>query len=638
MPSVELWLPSFLSAPCAKTTSAFKDHRTRIATSLHVFTSRPLHTPSTPSACFQSDARLRPLPARDVSHKMKIKLKNPLAGAPPPEQPTNSASQPPTPSTGPKLALKIKKVNPPSSEPADGPSGDAPKQKRKYTKKPKDDNHPSSSKPKKRPLEDGEEGAPAKRKSKPTLKSLALIHQSDDEDDAIAAPPPRPRQHVARNSSMSVKLSLKPKGPAAPARPAGTAILKVKGAGKPPPRPPGVGYDSEADEAEADPAIESQFVLRMLPGRDCDILRKAIEEKTIGKSQSQGGPGVHFRFLDREGRKTIISIQGRLYAATMVELPCVIESLKSWNKKDWVKTADVCQMLLVLGEVKNEDEAKKYPRPHEVEPDSFRYPNGLTPPMHRVRKRRFRPRKSYLDVERIETNTERLLEDDQKADDSRYELINTDEDTDDGASEEDEDAQGEDEEMMDAQDFMETPEEHQVEAADLLQEFMEEFNMDQDEVQMEYTGAEADNDDLFGDGGDGDETSAVLQAQTPATSHDVAMHALAQNANIVLEPESAVSTPAAATSNDDDDDDDDDDEEEEDEGAALKQQQIEELKEQIQELNRAIQEQEAQREKTGNIMYKKRIQSRIDQQLRDLDVKRTQLQQLGETEDEGDEG
>jgi transcription initiation factor TFIID subunit 7 len=564
---------------------------------------------------------------------MKIKLKNPLAGAPQPEQPANSAPQPPTPSAGPKLALKIKKVPPPSSETADGPSGDAPKQKRKYTKKPKDD----SSKPKKRPLEDGEEGAPAKRKSKPTLKSLALIQQSDDEDDVVAAPPPQPRPHVARTQSMSVKLSLKPKGPAASARPAGTAILKVKGQGKPPPRPPGVGYDSEADEAEADPAIESQFVLRMLPGRDCDILRKAIEDKTIGKSQSQGGPGVYFRFLDREGRKTIISIQGRLYAATMVELPCVIESLKSWNKKDWVKTADVCQMLLVLGEVKNEEEAKKYPRPAEVEPDSFRYPSGLTPPMHRVRKRRFRPRKSYLDVERIETNTEKLLEDDQKAEDTRYELINTDQETDAEGSEEDEDAQGEDEDMMDAQNYTETPEAHQVEEDDLLQEFMDEFNMDQDDVQVEYAGAAADADDLFGDGGDGNGTGAVLEVQTPATSHDVAMHALSQNPNIVIEPESAVSTPAAATSNDDDDDDDgdDDDDEEEDEAAAMKQQQIEELKEQIQELNRAIQEQETQREKTGNIMYKKRIQSRIDQQLRDLDVKRTQLQQLGETEDEG---
>ena len=183
-------------------------------------------------------------------------------------------------------------------------------------------------------------------------------------------------------------------------RPA-TAIIKMKPQGKPPVRPPGVGYDSEADEAEDDPAIESQFVLRMQPGPDCDLLRAAIDNKTIGKTTSHGGPGVQFRFFDKEGRKAMVTIQGRMYAASMVELPCVIETLKSWNKRDWVKSADVCQMLLVLGPVQSEEEAKKYPRPREIEPDSHRYPHGLTPPMQWVRRRRFRPRKSYLDVERI---------------------------------------------------------------------------------------------------------------------------------------------------------------------------------------------------------------------------------------------
>ncbi|KAF2682651.1 hypothetical protein K458DRAFT_419496 [Lentithecium fluviatile CBS 122367] len=564
---------------------------------------------------------------------MKIKLKNPLAGAPPAEQPANDAAQPSTPGAGPKIALKLKKANPPPSEAAGGPFGDPPKQKRKYTKKPKDENGQSSSaKPKKRALEDGEEGAPAKRKPKPTLKSLALIQQSDDEDD-MPAPPPQPRPSVAR--TQSVKISLKPKGPVS-TKPAGTAILKVKGTGKPPPRPPGVGYDSEADEAEVDPAIESQFILRMVPGPDLDLLRKAVEEKTIGKPQSQGGPGVHFRFLDREGRKTVIIIAGTMYAATMVELPCVIESLKSWNKKDWVKTADVCQMLLVLGKINSEDEIKKYPRPPEVEPDSFRYPHGLTPPMHRVRKRRFRPRKSYLDVERIETNTEKLLEDDNKAEASRYELINSDQESADEASSADEDAQGEDEELFDGQEYMETPQENQIEAdADALLEALHNELMGEEDVQIEYTDAQGDNDDLFGDDiGVGNDATKVIQVQAPTTSHEVAMHALAQHANVVIEPESAASTPAAATSNDDDDDDDgDDDDDEEDPEAAAKQQMIEELKEQIQELNKAIQEQEAQRNDTGNVLWKKRIQARIDQQLRDLDVKRTQLQQLGETED-----
>ncbi|KAF2132584.1 hypothetical protein P153DRAFT_363885 [Dothidotthia symphoricarpi CBS 119687] len=546
---------------------------------------------------------------------MKIKLKAPGAAVDAPAQsPPNDAPRLPG------LKLKLKPSGPSPVDSAESQNGDALKQKRKYIKKPRLDdggNAPPAAKlgPKKRAREDGEEGdPPAKRKPKPTAKSLAMVDEDEDEDDVVEPKQPAPRLPPVR--TQSIKLSIKPKTP----QRSGTALLKVKGAGRKPVRPFGVGYDSEAEDAEDDPAIESQFVLRMLPGPDCDVLRKSIEEKTIGKSMTQGGPGVYFRFFDREGRRAMVTIQGRSYAASMVELPSVIESMKSWNKKDWVKTADVCQMLLVLGPVQSEDEAKKYPRPSYVDPDSHRFPHGLTPPMRWARKRRFRPRKSYLDVERAETQMNELLAADENAESSKYDLVDSDHESSEAeSSEEDE----EDEEMANASQIAQTPVE-EVDAVDLEQMFMEDDDMEiqgnPEDLNALFGGS--DNNALFGDGG-----SVTINVGTAATAHDVAMHALSHNSNIVIETDTAASTPAAATSAEDDDDDDDADSEDDevDEAAAAEEARKEQLRAEIVELDRAIQQSIEARDRQNNHIFKKRMQITIDKQVVDRDIKRKQL-------------
>ncbi|EOA86475.1 hypothetical protein ACJQWK_05835 [Exserohilum turcicum] len=548
---------------------------------------------------------------------MKLKLKNP--DAPPSDAPAgpppSDASAPPAPKPG--LKLKFKPAVAAPSEPADGQTGDVNKVKRKYTKKPKVDESGNVIPPgkllgpKKRARDEGEDfdSPAAKRKPKPTAKSLAMANDTDEDDNltAVEQPPPLLKAH---NRTQSIKLSIKPKGSMNTAIPGrSTAILKVKGAGKPPVRPYGVGYDSEAEEAEVDPAIESQFVLRMKPGPDCDLLRKSIEEKTIGKSMSQGGPGVHFRFFDREGRRAMLTIQSRMYAATMVELPAVIESLKSWNKKDWVKTADVCQMLLVLDEVKNEEEAKKYPLPSYISPDTHRYPHGLTPPMKWARKRRFRPRKSYIDVERAEAELNRLLNEDANAVSAKYEMVESDAESSEEESSSEEEA---DEEMVDVEQAEE------MDAND-LEQMLAQGLMD-DEV--EFTGDNEQLNALLANSSNVE----VEQVGTPTTAHDVAMHALGHSGHI--EPETAASTPAAATSADDDDDDDDadsDDGDEVDEAAAAEEQRQEQLRAEIAELEKAIVQSTEQRDRQTNVLFKKRVQTQIDKQKADLAIKRKQL-------------
>ncbi|KAH7408299.1 TAFII55 protein conserved region-domain-containing protein [Phaeosphaeria sp. MPI-PUGE-AT-0046c] len=555
---------------------------------------------------------------------MKIKLKNP--NAPASDAPTAAAQDGPAipapPKAG-KLKLNIKAAVPSTAGSVDAQDGAPPKAKRKYTKKAKvdEDGNPiplGKPGPKKRAREDGDDIDPpaAKRKSKPTAKSLAMDNDTDDDDDLMVQEAPR----APPVRTHSIKLSIKPKGNAhgAPPRTGTATMLKVKGGGKPPPRPYGVGYDSEADEAEPDPAQESQFILRMQPGPDCDLLRKSIEEKTIGKSMAHGGPGVQFRFFDREGRRAMVTIQGRNYAASMVELPTVIETMKSWNKKDWVKTADVCQMLLVLGKVSNEEEAKKYPRPSYVEPDSHRYPHGITPPMQWARKLRFRPRKSYLDVERAEAEMNRLLVEDDNAESSKYELVDSDQETSEEESGSEEEVD-EDEEMMNAQQVAETPME-EVDVGD-LEQLLHEGLMEDDDIEIQA-------DDQTVKALLGGETPGAEPA-TPATAHDVALHALNQHGTITLETETAASTPAAATSaddeDDDDDDDDDSDDDEVDDAAVQEEQRKEQLRAEIAELDRAIQTTVEARDRQTNQIFKKRMQTNIDKQKADREIKRKLL-------------
>jgi TATA-binding protein-associated factor Taf7 len=155
----------------------------------------------------------------------------------------------------------------------------------------------------------------------------------------------------------------------------GQVWLKAKVKGEPLKRPLGEGYDSDASDREDNPTIEEGFILRMFPGDDCEYLRT----KKIGFAKALGGADVHMKFF-HEGRRAAMTIRRRPYAATLVDLPCVVEGMKSWDKRGWWKSADICQMLWVFAPIKKEEETKAIPLPEIIDRGIFQYPHGLTPP------------------------------------------------------------------------------------------------------------------------------------------------------------------------------------------------------------------------------------------------------------------
>ncbi|KAL8698589.1 MAG: hypothetical protein Q9201_006490 [Fulgogasparrea decipioides] len=332
---------------------------------------------------------------------MPLKLK-------PPTAPIQSQPEAPSPATSAKrkLTLTFGGASQPTPASSDVPTSATPAVKPKATRKPKADKPTRTSKPtaKKRDLE------------------TSILLDGDDE----------PKGNGIANVKR-IKLVAKQSQPKRPPSPEDgfdrVKHVRLKFKGKIPERPIGVGYDSGSSDVEQDPALEEEFILRMQPGEDCEYLRKAIAERRWGTT-AEGGADVRMQFLRQDGRRAIISIQKRLYAACLVDLPCVIEGMKSWDKKAWFKTADICQMLLVLGRITHENEALEYPLPKDVDPQTWQYAHGLTPPMRFARQRRFRKRISNRTIEAVEEEVERLLQADeaciQSGGDTKYEVTDND--------------------------------------------------------------------------------------------------------------------------------------------------------------------------------------------------------------------
>ncbi|OKL58698.1 hypothetical protein UA08_06021 [Talaromyces atroroseus] len=292
--------------------------------------------------------------------KLKISLKKPV-----PEE----APKPP----GPQKKLTLKFGGPkPSETPAPVPAPAPDKPKKKRPSKPKTDQGPSK-------------------------KRRTDLGSGDDSDAAprVEAPSGPKRIKLLNTAKQS-----------------GVKSIRIRNKARVQARPLGVGYDSEASDMETDPHIEEDFILRMVPGEDCEYIRQAINERRLDRSQ------IGIKPLTREGRRTIVRVREKQYAATLVDLPCIIEGLKSWDKRMFYKSGDITQMLLVLGLVQNEQEAMEYPLPKEVtvlDERTYQYAHGLTPPLKYVRKRRFRKRVSARTIEQAEREVANLVAQDETA-------------------------------------------------------------------------------------------------------------------------------------------------------------------------------------------------------------------------------
>lgn len=162
------------------------------------------------------------------------------------------------------------------------------------------------------------------------------------------------------------------------------------------------------DELKEAP-VEDQLILRLPPSPETEEFRNLVKKRQIPS-------GFYLNFS--ESRKATVCLglgDSAPLKAKLVDLPCILESQKTFDNKQFYKIGDISQMLIVSN--------PKYPHPPATPTtDKINYPDGLTPPMRAVRIKRFRKRVSKKVIEDVEKEVERLLQADLEAEDVKFEI------------------------------------------------------------------------------------------------------------------------------------------------------------------------------------------------------------------------
>ncbi|XP_071712530.1 transcription initiation factor TFIID subunit 7-like [Rutidosis leptorrhynchoides] len=119
--------------------------------------------------------------------------------------------------------------------------------------------------------------------------------------------------------------------------------------------------------------MDEQFVLRVPPSVAQRIERLLNE---TDDSLSSDDKSLDLSFSE-DGRSGTFSIGNDSFSASLLDLPTILESYKTYDDNVLIKTTDVGQVIMVREE-------------GDVGPDVVEYRHGLTPPMKDARRRRFR--------------------------------------------------------------------------------------------------------------------------------------------------------------------------------------------------------------------------------------------------------
>lgn len=183
-----------------------------------------------------------------------------------------------------------------------------------------------------------------------------------------------------------------------------------------------VTMNREKREPEYPAELESQFILK-LPEEPAKALREIVKS----------GENLKNRLMiqiDDDMRNGQVRLDNWLMHAKIVDLPTVIESLKTIDNKSFYKTADVCQMMVCKNEPDQAPAEEELPSknkkkdPNKVD-KKFLYPHGITPPTKNARKRRFRKtlKKKCAEAPEIEKEVKRLLRADNEAVSVTWEVV-----------------------------------------------------------------------------------------------------------------------------------------------------------------------------------------------------------------------
>ncbi|KAL8507150.1 hypothetical protein ACS0TY_017883 [Phlomoides rotata] len=138
--------------------------------------------------------------------------------------------------------------------------------------------------------------------------------------------------------------------------------------------------------------MEEQFIMRVPPA-----VAERIECLLNDTSSSSEDKNLDLSFSE-DGRTGTFVIGNDRFSASLLDLPTVVESYKTYDDNVLIKSADIGQMIMVREE-------------GDGVPEAVEYRHGLTPPMRDARRRRFRrePDLNPEVVRRVEKDLQNIM-------------------------------------------------------------------------------------------------------------------------------------------------------------------------------------------------------------------------------------
>jgi len=173
-------------------------------------------------------------------------------------------------------------------------------------------------------------------------------------------------------------------------------------------------------EGDVNYEVESQFILR-LPSGPAAALKSVVASGVLNLKDRLSIQ------IEPDMKHGTVRFDNWILPSKIVDLPCIIESHKTLDKKNFYKTADICQMMVCTEDA---DDLHKGDDKKVIDGKDkrFIYPHGITPPLKNVRKKRFRKtlKKKTVDIPEIEKEVKRLFRTDSEAISVRYEVVDAD--------------------------------------------------------------------------------------------------------------------------------------------------------------------------------------------------------------------
>ncbi|KAG9451056.1 hypothetical protein H6P81_011021 [Aristolochia fimbriata] len=117
--------------------------------------------------------------------------------------------------------------------------------------------------------------------------------------------------------------------------------------------------------------MEEQFILRVPPD-----LAERIDQLLSENASSSEDASLDVSFSE-DGRNGTFTIGKDSFPTSLLDLPCILESYKTYDDNVLIKAADIAQIIMVR-------------ESSDPVPDGVDYKHGLTPPMRDARRQRFR--------------------------------------------------------------------------------------------------------------------------------------------------------------------------------------------------------------------------------------------------------